>query len=140
MCFPIYVAGLGCRKGCSAEELLALLQAALAQSELESGELACLASSEHKQAEAGLLRLSEQTGLTLALLSAAELARYDAHLEERSELSLRITGSAGVAEASALAQAERLGGQAGRLLRPKIRSANATCAIAVSPVAPEETA
>jgi len=137
---PLYIAGLGCRKGCSAEELLALLQAALVQSKLVFAELAGLATSEHKQAEAGLLRLSEQTGLTLALLSAAELDRYDARLEQRSTLSLSITGSAGVAESSALAQAERLSGQPARLLCPKIRSANATCAIAVSPIAPEEVA
>ncbi|WP_223824914.1 cobalamin biosynthesis protein [Pseudomonas profundi] len=140
MHMPVYVAGLGCRKGCSAPELLELLQAALAQSGLAMSELVCLATSEHKQTEAGLLILTDQIGLTLATLSVAELDGYDARLEQRSALSLSITGSAGVAEASALAQAERLGGRPARLLCSKIRSANATCAIAVSPLAPEENA
>lgn len=136
---PVYVAGLGCRRGCSVQELLELLQKALAQVQLTTGELASLATSDHKQAEAGLLALADQLGVPLATLSAAELDAYDARLGQRSVLSLSTTGSAGVAEASALAQAELLGGGPARLLCPKIRSANATCAIAAAPFTPEET-
>lgn len=128
----LYVAGLGCRRGCSRIELEALLHHALREHGLAIAALSCLASSERKTDEPGLHELAAHLQLPLALLSAAELAPYDAALSEASPLSKLLTGSAGLAEASALAQAESLSDGKARLLCRKLRSANATCAIAVT--------
>lgn len=112
------------------EELLDLLKITLRQCGLQLGDLSALASSASKQYEPGLLRLAEHLQLPLAFLSAEHLARYHERLTETSEASLRATGSAGVAEASALAQAEVLSGRPARLLVSKRKSARATLALA----------
>lgn len=128
----LYVAGLGCRRGCSRIELEALLHRALREHGLAIAALSCLASSERKTDEPGLHELAAHLQLPLALLSAAQLAPYDASLSEASPLSKMLTGSAGLAEASALAHAETLSHGKAQLLGSKLRSANATCAIAVT--------
>ncbi|MCQ4257092.1 cobalamin biosynthesis protein [Stutzerimonas stutzeri] len=128
----LYVAGLGCRQGCSRIELEALLHRALREHGLTITALSCLASSERKADEPGLHELAAHLALPLALLSAAQLAPYDAALSEASPLSKMLTGSAGLAEASALAQADTLSHDKARLLCSKLRSANATCALAVA--------
>lgn len=129
----LYIAGLGCRSGCSRDELLDLLHQSLAQQGLALEQLSGLASSEHKSTEPGLLQLAEELGLPITFLPSADLARYHGRLSETSELALRTTGSAGVAEASALALAEHLGGGEARLLLTKQKSANATLALAITP-------
>lgn len=126
----VYVAGLGCRRGCSSAQLFELLQQALAPHGLQPSDLGALASSNHKQDEPGLRQLAEQLCLPIAWLPASQLSPYHERLRQTSVLSLQITGSAGVAEASALAQVEVLSGQRGELLGEKLRSANATCALA----------
>jgi cobalt-precorrin 5A hydrolase len=113
---PILVAGLGCRRGCPASALRELLDAALAAHGLTAGELSALASSTHKADEAGLRELAAALGLPLALLPAEVLAGYDGRLTRHSARSEALTGSAGVAEASALAEAERRAGSPARLL------------------------
>lgn len=130
----IYVAGLGCRRGCSSAQLFELLQQALATHGLQPADLSALASVEHKRGEPGLQQLAEQLNLPLLWLSASQLAAYQSRLSQSSALCLQVTGSAGVAEASALAQAEMLSGQRAELLGEKLRSATATCAMAVTPM------
>jgi cobalt-precorrin 5A hydrolase len=128
----LHVAGLGCRKGCSRIELEALLHRALRDHGLTIAALSCLASSEVKANEPGLHELAAHLQLPLALLSATQLAPYDASVSECSPLSKTLTGSAGLAEASALAQGDIMSNQKARLLCRKLRSANATCALAVA--------
>jgi cobalt-precorrin 5A hydrolase len=110
--------------------LLDLLQQALRPHGLQPADLSGLASSSHKRDEPGLRQLAEHLNLPLVWLSASQLNDYHQRLGQTSALSLQITGSAGVAEASALAQAEALSGQRAELLGAKLRSANATCALA----------
>lgn len=126
----IHVGGLGCRRGCSRAQLFDLLQQTLRPHGLQPADLSWLASSSHKQDEPGLRQLAEQLHLPIAWLPASQLSHYHERLRQTSALSLQITGSAGVAEASALAQAEVLSGQRAELLGEKLRSANATCALA----------
>lgn len=128
----LLVAGLGCRKGCSRVELEVLLHQALREHGLMMASLSCLASSEIKANEPGLQALAAHLRLPLALLSATQLAPYDALVSEHSPLGKNLTGSAGLAEASALAQADNMGNQKARLLCRKLRSANATCALAIT--------
>jgi cobalt-precorrin 5A hydrolase len=128
----LHVAGLGCRKGCSPVELEQLLRRALRVHELPIEALSYLATSEHKTSETGMRELAEHLQLPLVWLSAEQLAPYDDSLSDTSLLSKEFTGSAGVAEASALAQAEIASGKKAQLLCRKLRSANATCALAVA--------
>ncbi|MCQ4297384.1 cobalamin biosynthesis protein [Pseudomonas stutzeri] len=128
----LLVAGLGCRKGCSRVELEALLHRALRDHGLTTVALSSLASSEIKANEPGLQALAAHLRLPLALLSATQLAPYDAAVSEHSPRSKALTGSAGLAEASALAQADLMGSQKARLLCRKLRSANASCALAIT--------
>ena len=130
----LYVAGLGCRRGCALSQLRDLLLHTLASHDLPLSALAALASSQHKQTEPALLQLASELQLPLYWLSPAQLQPYDAHLSQHSELSRQLTGSAGVAEASALAQAESFTGSRARLLGPRQNNANATCAIAAAPI------
>jgi len=123
------VAGLGCRSGCSVEDLSVLLVQSLQAHGLTVDNLAGLASIAHKRDEPGLLALAKRLGLQLSCFSAAELLPYQ-HGVQGSPLTLAATGSPAVAEPCALALAEHLGGQPARLLGEKTRNASATCALA----------
>ncbi|MFZ3182632.1 MAG: cobalamin biosynthesis protein [Pseudomonas sp.] len=129
---PLYIAGLGCRRGCSMQQLLELLLQALDQHHLNISDLSALASSSHKQGESGLQQLAMHLQLPLLFASAEQLSAYAERLTQHSPLSLRITGSAGVAQASALALAERLSTRRAELIGERLNSANATCAIAAA--------
>jgi len=122
------VAGLGCRSGCSQDELLDLLIHSLARHELTVDNLAGLASIAHKCDEAGLHALAERLGLELFFFSPEQMSTYQAKTGG-SAISQTATGSPAVAEPCALALAARMGASA-RLLGEKDRSANATCALA----------
>lgn len=123
------VAGLGCRSGCSVEDLATLLIHSLQAYGLTVDNLAGLASIAHKQHEQGLQTLAERLGLQLNGFSAEELRPYQ-HRVQGSPLTLAATGSPAVAEPCALALAERLSGQPAHLLGEKTRNASATCALA----------
>jgi cobalt-precorrin 5A hydrolase len=122
------VAGLGCRRGCSLEELLDLLIHSLAQHALTVDNLAGLASIDHKHGETGLHALAERLGLELFFFSPEQLTSYQTKTGG-SSISQVVTGSPAVAEPCALALASQWG-SAARLLSEKTRTANATCALA----------
>lgn len=132
----LLVAGFGCRRGCGAEELYQLLAVSLREYGLNVGDLHALASLDGKLAEPGLVALAEQSGLSLHGLCVEQLQEYEPRLTSRSEAARHATGCAGVAEASALALAEALGGASAELLIGKRRSANATFALARAGHAP----
>ncbi len=123
------VAGLGCRRGCSADELSTALIGSLHAQGLTVDNLTGLASITHKRDEPGLLALAERLGLQLSCFSVEELQPYQ-HRVQGSPLTLVATGSPAVAEPCALALAERLSGQPAQLLGEKTRDASATCALA----------
>lgn len=127
---PTLVAGLGCRRDCPLGELLALLDSALKEQGSSTAELTALASSAHKADEPGLQQLAAQLNLPIGFLPAEVLAGYHGRLSETSAKALQVTGTPGVAEASALALAERLCGQPAHLWITKRKSAAATVAIA----------
>ena len=125
---PQVVAGLGCRRGCSLDELQALLIHSLSQHELTVDNLAGLASIAHKREETALQELAEQLKLRLQFFSSEELAPQQSATGGNA-LVQSVTGSPAVAEPCALALAARLGATP-RLLGEKNRTANATCALA----------
>ena len=123
------VAGLGCRRGCSQDELLDLLIHSLARHELTVDNLVGLASIAHKRDEAGLHGLAEHLGLELVFFAPEQLSTYQA-MTAGSALTQAATGSPAVAEPCALALAGCMGASP-CLLGDKNRSANATCALAI---------
>lgn len=127
---PVLVAGLGCRRECSLEELLSLLDDTLAEHGSSTAELTALASSVHKANEPGLLQLAAHLNLPIQFLPAEVLAGYHGRLSQTSAIAQRVTGSPSVAEASALALVEQLSDRSARLWITKRKSANATLAVA----------
>ena len=113
------VAGVGFRASCTAEELAALVRTA--------GHATVLAAPARKHG-APALAASVLLGLPLVLVEDGELAAVQHACPTRSAVAARATGHASVAEACALAAA----GRRARLVLPRIASAAATCAVAVS--------
>ncbi|HRD48533.1 MAG: cobalamin biosynthesis protein [Candidatus Competibacter sp.] len=129
---PLLVAGLGCNRGCPLEPLLALIDQTLTRHGLQRNELRALASIELKQDEPGLHQLAATLQVPIHFYSAAALNEYGDRLSRKSEIVFRETGCYGVAEAAALAHAERLIHHQYRaeLIIPKQKNADATLAVA----------
>lgn len=126
-------AGLGCRRGCLARELAALLQQTLFAHHLPASALAGLASIDLKADEPGLHELARQLGLPLVFFSAAQLAPFESRLSHRSPTAFALSGCHGVAESAALALAEQRGGANAALRLPRTVQGAATLALAWAP-------
>jgi len=120
------VAGVGCRKGASADDIGAVIGAALARAGFGTQALDLIALPELKRDEQGVATAA--LGVPLVLIAEADLKAAGARAETRSERVLALTGIASVAEAAALAG----GGPTARLILPRIAVGSATCALAVS--------
>ncbi len=113
---PVYVAGIGCARGCPAEAIAELAAAALASRALRPACLTALASLALKADEAGLLVYAETLGVPVAFYPAVTLNAYVERLSVRSARVYAVSGCWGVAEAAALAHAEVLAGCRAELL------------------------
>ncbi len=120
------VAGIGCRSGCPAGEILALLEQALQQA--GHPEVSALATSDHKREEQGIIEAAATLNKPLHFISLEGLMGAEAMLRTVSETVAAHTGFPSIAEAAALAAA----GPDARLLLPRIHSARVTCALAES--------
>lgn len=129
---PVLVAGLGCNRGCSLDALLALLEQTLSSHGLRRTDLQALASIELKQDEVGLHQLAAMLEVPIRFYPAAVLRDYDDRLSQKSAVVFRETGCYGVAEAAALAHAERMVHHSfkAELIIPKQKNADATLAVA----------
>ena len=127
---PIWVIGLGCRQGCSVDELLLLIEHSLSQAGIAISDLSAMASLDRKADEPGLMQLAEQLNLAFEVFSAKQLAPFVSRLSHRSERVLEQTGCWGIAESTALALAEHLSGAPARLLITRQSTAMATFALA----------
>lgn len=111
------VAGIGCRRGVSAEEVLAAIAG--------RGALDALAVIAAKRAEPGVIAAARALGLPLLV---ADGVVDEARLATRSAASLAAVGVGSACEAAALAVAGR-----GALLEaPRRIVGRVTCAVAVS--------
>lgn len=126
----VIVAGIGSRKGVTASDVLAAIDAALAAHGLRRDELGLLATAELKRGESGLREAAEALGLELRIIEEAAMRPASERMLTWSKASLREAGTASVSEASALAAA----GLHARLLGPRIRLRTVTCAIAATGV------
>ncbi len=130
----VLIAGIGCRKGATVSELVALLDTALGKAGLSTGQLTGLASIERKRDEPGLLALASRLNLPLHFWPVSALPPPDtAQQQTYPSATLRIlalVGTPSVAETTALAQAALESGNVAKLLVCKCKTAHATVAIA----------
>lgn len=115
------VAGLGCRRGCPAADLVAAVRQAASSAGLTVGALAAPAFKAH---EAGLQEATALLGLPMLLVDDAAMRAAQPRCVTRSAAARAATGLASVAEAAALAAS----GSA--LLLPRVAVGGATCALA----------
>ncbi|MBP7243317.1 cobalamin biosynthesis protein [Amaricoccus sp.] len=115
------VAGIGCRRGATAEEVLAAIAAARARHGL--ARLDALAALDRKRGETGIAEAAARLGLPLLI---AEPAGDAPGMLTRSAASLAATGTGSASEAAALAAA----GPGARLLGPRLVLGPVTCALA----------
>ncbi|MDO7910552.1 cobalamin biosynthesis protein [Pseudomonas sp. 22-AL-CL-001] len=130
---PALFVGLGCRRGCSVDELALLLMQTLRARGWPVARLAGLASLTLKADEPGLRALAERLALPLRCFEPHALHAFEPQLTHRSAAAWRATGCWGVAESAALALANQHGGSA-RLIVPRVSSAQATLAMACHPI------
>ncbi len=117
------VAGIGCRLGCPASEIAALVRRALESTHCDAS---ALAAPDFRAKEANVWIAAEDLALPLLLVDRHELAAAQERCVTRSEWAKHATGLSSVAEAAALAAA----GPGSTLLLPRIANASATCALA----------
>jgi cobalt-precorrin 5A hydrolase len=116
-------AGFGCRAGVSAEALFAVLR----EAELMSNTQAiAIAAPAFKQSEAAFDELAHRRGLKLHWIDDDALAEVAPLCPTQSDIALRETGHASIAEAAALAAA----GPGAILILSRIAHPTATCALA----------
>jgi cobalt-precorrin 5A hydrolase / precorrin-3B C17-methyltransferase len=126
---PLLALGIGCERGCSAEEISDLAHSALAEAGLAAMAVAAVVSVDLKLAEPGIHALAAAFGVAARFFPASRLLAETARLSERSAAVFRATGCWGVAEGAALAAV----GPGGVLVVPKRKSRRATCAVARAP-------
>ncbi len=115
------IAGVGMRRGCAAEEVVALVRRA----SVETGcAVTALAAPAFKREQAAAAAAS--LGIALVLVEQAALEAAQERCPTRSAAALHAVGVGSVAEGSALAAA----GAGSRLVLARITSASATCALA----------
>jgi len=122
----VIVAGIGSRKGVSAAEVIAAVEAALKAHALTGSALSLLATARMKQDEAGIIAAGGMLNLPVILVDGEVLQEMSDRTLSHSEASLSLTGTPSVSEAAALAGA----GDGARLAGPRIAVGPVTCAIA----------
>jgi cobalt-precorrin 5A hydrolase len=118
------IAGIGCRRGCPAEDVVRVLRRA-------DADVAAIAVPAFKADEPGVREAARRLGVPVIRVDDAALARAQARCVTHSPAAERATGFASIAEGSALAAA----GPNGRLLLARIAVGAATCAVAEEPPA-----
>jgi len=126
------VAGIGCRKGVSAEEIGAALDTALERAGRPLAKIELLATSTRKREEQGIAETAASRGLRLVFVEPADLEIASARGATWSRRVLALAGVPSVAEAAALAA----GGPKARLFLPRIVIGPVTCALASDEEAP----
>jgi cobalt-precorrin 5A hydrolase len=123
----VIVAGIGSRKGVSAAEVVAAVDAALKKHGLTRPALSMLATARMKKDEAGIIAAGGTLNLPIILIDDEVLKEMFDQTLSSSEASLSAAGTPSVSEAAALAAA----GEGARLAGPRITVGSVTCAIAL---------
>jgi cobalt-precorrin 5A hydrolase len=120
------VAGLGSRRGVSADEIVEAVRAAAARCRLEPAAVGRLATGQKKASEPAFAEAALRLGIPLEILGDAALAATQGRTLTHSGHSVAETGLPSLSETAALAAA----GGASRLLGPRIVTGRVTCALA----------
>jgi cobalt-precorrin 5A hydrolase len=120
------VAGIGCRRGATADAIIETLSTALAQAGVDRTQLAALAAAEEKCGELGIVAASRVLSLPLIRVSSEALREAGARALTFSERVQTLKGVPSMAEAAAIAAA----GANARLLAPRSTTPTAACALA----------
>ena len=122
------VLGMGCERGASTQEAIALAEKAVAESGCAAGSIAVVTSLDLKADETAIHAVAARFGVPARFFDAATLEAEAPRLKNPSEVVFAEVGCHGVAEGAALAAA----GPDSELVFPKIKSKGATAAIARS--------
>lgn len=125
----VFALGVGCARNCPADEMVALVDAALDAANIAPGAVAGVFSLDLKADEPAVNALARGLRLPLRLFDAAALEAETPRLATPSEVVFAEVGCHGVAEGAALAGA----GPEAELALAKRKSANATVALARAP-------
>jgi cobalt-precorrin 5A hydrolase len=117
--------GIGCKRGCSSEAIVALVERAIAAASC-TGAPATLFTHEAKQNEAGLAGAAKALGLPLVFLDGQVLQNASLRGATNSPRVMAMFGLPSIAEAAALAGA----GPSSVLLVARMSDGGASCAIA----------
>ncbi len=121
------VAGVGCRRGTSAEEIERVVLKALATFKVARASLDAIATETAKAEEPGVAEAARRLAVRLIACATSDLERVADAVLSPSSLVLEAKGVPSIAEASAMVVA----GRNARLLGARVATAGATCAIAV---------
>jgi cobalt-precorrin 5A hydrolase len=122
------VAGIGCKRGTMAEDIVSLILAVLANSGIARENLNAIATEASKADERGIADAAQSLSVRLIRCSTAELDRVADKVVTRSSRVQVLKGVPSISEASALVAA----GHNARLLGARAATEKVTCAIAIS--------
>ena len=120
--------GVGCARGCPADELIDLVMRELTRADINAAAIAGVFSVDLKADEPALQALAAMLAVPLRVFGRDALAAQTPRLQNPSEAVQEEIGIPGVAEAAALAAA----GDSGVLIHPKAKSGQATMALALA--------
>lgn len=121
------VAGVGCRRGTSADEIERVVRLALGMFDLAPRRLETIATESEKATEAAFQEVAQRMSVRLVACTVADLDRVTGQVLTPSSMVLERKGVPSIAEASAIVVA----GRNARLLGARVATAAATCAIAI---------
>lgn len=128
----VIAAGIGCRKGVSAAEIEAAIEAALERAGRPLARIDLMATAMAKREENGIVEAAQARGVPLVLVAPADLEIASARGATWSARVLALAGVPSVAEAAALAAC----GPKAKLVLPRIVMGPVTCALASAGEAP----
>lgn len=120
------VAGVGSRRGVTAQEVCAAVRGALERHNIRLGEVALMATPALKGSEPGIMKGALDLGLLLVMVPQTQMEAAGARAITRSERVVALMGVPSVAEAAALAAA----GRGSTLIGPRFVLGPVTCALA----------
>ena len=123
------VLGVGCARNTDPEELWELVKETCAKGMILTESIACVASLDLKADEAAMNVIAARLGVPFRVFTADELEAEAARLKTPSDVVFAEVGCHGVSEGAALAGV----GPNGTLIVSKQKTANATCALGLSP-------
>ena len=121
------IAGIGCGRETSAEDIVGLISVALANFGLAPESLTAIATETSKADQRGIAGAARSLSLPIVRCPVAELGRVTGQVLTRSLRVQELKGVPSIAEASALVAA----GLNARLLGARVAANRITCAIAI---------